>query len=80
MTQEMLNKWLEAYNELEKEYNRLWDKMEKHEREGKMELARKNAYQMDLIAERQEGMIVALEIFGYTAQYQNGQCVIVVNA
>lgn len=78
MTKEMLDKWLEAFNDLEKRYNRFLDKMSRHEREGKMELAKKNEARMDMIAEKQKGMIDALEIFGYAVQYQDGKYVVVV--
>ena len=78
MNNEMLDKWLKEFSELERKYDRFWELKEKAEREGRKELAKRNDYKMDVVAAKQEGMILALEIFGYAVKYQDGKYVVVV--
>ncbi len=77
MTREMLDKWLEKYNSLEKQYDKEWDRMDKCDREGNIERSKIHSDKMDIISAKQDGMMDALRIFGYTAIYQDGKYVIV---
>lgn len=71
MTKEMQKKWLEAYNELEKQYDKEWDKLNKSERDGNEDRAKKHRERMDLLEARQQGMVDVLNILGYTLTRAN---------
>lgn len=77
MTQKMLDKFLEEYNRLDKKYDRFWDKRDEAEKNGDTEKAKARDKKMDEIAERMDGMLEALMIFGYTVRNYNGENYIV---
>ena len=71
--QSMLDEWLESYKRLDREYDRVWEKMERHEAEGKAMLVRKNAQRMHEIEAEMRGMVSALSTFGFTIVWQNNE-------
>lgn len=74
----MIDKWLESYNKLDRKYDSLREKAEKYEKNGDAERAKTFNERMDYIIGYQDGMIEALNIFGYFLQYQDGENVVVV--
>ena len=70
MERMLLDKWLAQYNALEKECDRYWDKLEKHEQEGNARKAKRAEAHMDDLESQRKGMLMALEIFGYTVVAQ----------
>lgn len=73
----MLDKWLESYNKLEEKHDRLWEKYTRYQQSGDKTRERRTFERMEYIESYQEGMIEALNIFGYCLQYQDGQYVVV---
>ena len=86
ITKGMLDKFLEAYNDLDRAYDRYDDKLAKYISEDASEdRIRRLEARMDKISAKMDGMVDALNIFGYTVKWQdhgngNRQWVIVLNS
>ena len=73
----MLDEWLKSYNRLDEKYDKLWNKSENYEKRGDVKRANWCNRRMDTISDFQDGMVEALNIFGYDVKYQYGKNVIV---
>ena len=73
-----LNRWLQKYEELGRQSDRLEDKMERREAEGNMEKVKRLEHLNNEVITEMRGMRTALNIFGYDVKYSNDHYVIIV--
>jgi len=77
LDRKILDRWLEKYNALEKKSDKYLERQREYESRGENRKAARAEAASDEIDAKCEGMVKALNIFGYTTVYQNGELKVV---